>query len=150
MEGWERAIRRFKKEKYEPGDTISRSWFFEAFGIEEPQADTLYAVAKHLNLQFLPQMKRFKQECLLRFKRDVIAAHLTETAGYVVVYPAEQTKLAMAAHLKQTIRATKGAMLRVENVEMRALTAYEKAENTEAQTRLAWFYNTLRRKMDKS
>lgn len=132
-EGWRVAIKQFDGDGFTYGSLIPKSWFFDAFGIEEPKPQTSLKQAQEANLGFLGSFKRFAGYLL---NERSMALKTIWGEGYEIVTPAEQTEWAELEMNREMKKAFARAAERLINIDHAQLTAQQTEENANALARM--------------
>jgi hypothetical protein len=138
---WREGLRRFIVAGFEPGVMILHTWFFAAFDIEEPNADTPFGSAEKAKLAYLGAIERLKAELLATHQ---IALDSVPGRGYQVVPAGEQTAWAEkegVAELKTALRKMAGRMT---CVDLDKLSSDQRAENADALARLSFLAGAVK------
>lgn len=115
----------------EPGELVTHEWLQAAFGISPP--DTI-AEFKEASLLFLTNCDRLR-DALLEQHSCMLRAVVGK--GYEVVDPADQTRRAMRDRMTKVANQLARCMREVQYVRCDLLNDAQRAENSDAQSKLA-------------
>lgn len=131
--GWRVAIGAFDSAGFTHGSEISKSWLYEAFGIEEPKPQTSLKQAQELNLRFLASFKEFERYLL---SERSMAFQTQWGKGYRIVFPTEQTEWAQTEFERAMKKTFSRAAERLVNIDHNQLTEDQSTENANALARV--------------
>jgi hypothetical protein len=131
---WREALRQFFRDDHTYGSTVPHSWFWAAFGLNEPAADTLNAEAEKSKLLYLAQFKAFEDALLVEHR---MALASVRSIGYSVVPVEEQAQWAEHESSEELRKAIKKAAKRLVYVDITQLSDQGRKEHSDAMARLA-------------
>ena len=131
-EGWRTAIPEFDQSGFSYGDIVPKSWFYEAFGIEQPKPQTSLKQAQEAELKRLAAFKEFENYLLSERSMALKTVH---GVGYEIVMPTQQTAWATEDRDRALKKTFSKAAQRLLNVDHDQLTPPQSRENAEALAR---------------
>lgn len=133
---WRQAVKDFMAANIQPGYILPHEWLEAHFGMDPLQDGTAYTAAQFRQRQFewLRNFEAFRSELLEEHQICLISEH---TKGYRVVPPGEQTSIALRKFEQEIKRSFRVAALRTKHVQLDALTADERKENTDGIAKLS-------------
>ena len=131
-EGWRVAITAFDEAGFTYGDTVKRSWLYDAFGLDEPKPQTSLKQAQEVSLRFLSSFKALESYLL---NERSMAFKTCYGVGYEIVTPTEQTEWADAEMEREMKKAFARGASRLVNIDHSRLTTNQSKENAEALAR---------------
>lgn len=147
---WLQAIENFRSAGFTYGSLVSHCWLYRNFGLQVPRPDTPYEEANELRLNFLKQFAPFRNAVLTEFCMDlqsVPGQPWDANAGYEIVNPTDQTKIACQDGLREIGKALRKMRLRLAHVNRGLLTDDERRSNADAQAKAAALEQSIRRKI---
>lgn len=147
---WEQAIANFQKAKFTYGGLISHAWLYKNFGVRLPVCETPFEEANNLRLEFLRQFIPFRNKLLADFNMDLESVPgplWDDTRGYRIIFPKEQTRLAMQDGLREIAKAISKTACRLHFVDSSQLTQEEQQENRDAAAKIAMLRSMARKQL---
>lgn len=138
---WKRALAAFEKEGHSYGTRLDHEWFYLAMDIKDPKECSGYDAFSKAQFAYMAQLKAFEVELLHEKK---MALRSVRGVGYEVVLPGDQTTWAMDKAENDIRQALRKASQRVFHVNLSALTADQRRENSDAQAKLSFFGKGVR------
>ena len=140
---WRAALESFLRQGWKCGEVIPHEWFWEAFGMKKPLADTPLALAEREKYKFLKQFEPLRFALL---KEHKIYLFNEFSVGYRIVPPSDQTRTAYAEGVREVRKAMRKMAAGITFIDLGALTDQQRRENAEAMARLSML-ETMRRKV---
>jgi hypothetical protein len=131
---WREALERFLTAGFKADDIVPHKWFFDAFGIEEPQDNMRHDEAKALELKRLKQFEQLQKALLEDHKIDLVSE---PGAGYRITPPSEQSKDGYTEMLHDMAKAYRKGVRRVLNTDISLLTDEQRRDNANHLAKLA-------------
>ncbi len=132
-EGWRVAITAFDESDFTYGTIIPKSWFYEAFGIDEPKPQTSLKQAQADTLKHLASFENLKSYLL---NERSMALRSVYGVGHEIVMPTEQTEWAETEMDREMKKAFARSSERLINIDHNQLTSQQTTENANALARL--------------
>lgn len=147
---WEQAIANFQKAGFTHGSLITHVWLYANFGVKLPRQTTPFVEANELRLEFLRQFTPFRNKLLTEFNMDLESVPgplWDETRGYRIIFPEEQTGLAMRDGMREIAKAIQRTACRLHHVDASQLTQEQQQENRDAMAKVAMLRNLARKQL---
>lgn len=143
---WRRAMELFFEQKYGPDDVLSHEWLYEAFGIEQPQAETPNWRAEQSRYAYMTQLALFQKNMLRLHQIDIMEN--VRGIGYLVLHPGKQVAAAEAASRNAFRKALVKQTDRLLNIDYVKLDHRQRREHADAMARLGFLKAMYRDKLN--
>ena len=137
---WKQTAIDFAKTTPQSGSIVKKNWLADRFGIELPSYGSSEQITR-AQLKFLTAFENFH-----RFLIQEYHIHLKSKGSgmYEVLAPNNQTKVAVGNCHKEISKALQKTNFRLRNVDIAALNAEERKENSDARAKLAMQASMIR------
>lgn len=138
---WKQSVKIFLESMSSPGTIITEEWRCEHFGIKKPAYGTPDEF-KDYQFKMLAAFEGFRRELL---ENHMIHLKAAGGGNYVVLPPGEQTKEAWGSGVKEINRCVSKMHVSLTHIDHSQLTADERRENTDAQAKLSFMAQMIKR-----
>ena len=125
---WKMAVEKFIQAGFKEDDVVPHSWFWEAFGLVQPDADTLLGDAEKAKLLYVGGMTKITNALCVDHQ-----IHLRNVSGegYRLVPTKDQASTGFDDGMELVKKGLRHATKRLANVNLQALTDQQRAQHSD-------------------